>query len=61
MRFSMLLAAPLIWGCLATTTVAQVGQSIPEDIELENFGNSPAKSFEDFRGRTVLIEFFAYW
>lgn len=37
-----------------------VGKPLPQ-AELEGLSQSPAKSFEDFSGRLVLIEFFAYW
>lgn len=37
-----------------------VGSKVPQ-VELEDFSQTPAKSFEDFTGRAVLIEFFAYW
>jgi hypothetical protein len=48
-------------GLLASATAAQgVGSKMPE-VELEGFSQTPAKSYEDFLGRTVLIEFFAYW
>jgi hypothetical protein len=29
--------------------------------EAEGFTQTKAKSFDDFAGRAVLIEFFAYW
>ena len=37
-----------------------VGSKLPV-IELEGYARTPAKSFDDFLGRAVLIEFFAYW
>lgn len=30
-------------------------------VELEGFALTKAKSFDDFAGRAVLLEFFAYW
>jgi hypothetical protein len=46
---------------LALPASAQgVGSRIPE-VELADFGQTGAKSFEDYYGRAVLIEFFAYW
>lgn len=30
-------------------------------VELEGLAQTPAKSFADYQGRAVLIEFFAYW
>lgn len=42
-------------------TAAQgVGSKLPP-IALEGFSQTPAKSFEDFSGRAVMFEFFAYW
>jgi hypothetical protein len=46
---------------LVTAVPAQgVGSKVPA-LELEDFAQTPAKSYEDFLGRAVLIEFFAYW
>jgi hypothetical protein len=46
---------------LAEPAAAQgVGTPIPE-IKLEGYSQTGAKSFDDFFGRAVLIEFFAYW
>lgn len=39
---------------------APAGGQLPP-IELEGFAQTKAKSFDDFTGRAVLIEFFAYW
>ena len=44
----------------ATTALAQVGRPLPEH-GLEDFGQTKAKSLDDFVGRTLIIEFFAYW
>jgi hypothetical protein len=41
-------------------TLDSVGQVL-DDVELEDFGLTAARSFEDYQGRAVLIEFFAYW
>ncbi len=55
------LALPLLLAGLALPAAAQgVGSSIPE-IQLEGYSQTGAKSFDDFYGRAVLIEFFAYW
>jgi hypothetical protein len=55
------LALPLLLAGLAFPAAAQgVGSSIPE-IQLEGYSQTGAKSFDDFFGRAVLIEFFAYW
>lgn len=37
-----------------------VGSKLPA-LELEGYAQTPAKSFDDFTGRAVLFEFFAYW
>ena len=58
MRARHLLAVALCL-VLAAAATAQVGQPLP-DHELEGFSQTPAKSYDDFLGRAVLIEFFAY-
>ena len=61
MRPSRFLALPVLLAALALPAAAQgVGSTIPE-IELEGYAQTPAESFDDFFGRAVLIEFFAYW
>ena len=53
--------AALVCAALATLVQAQgVGSKMPV-VELEGYTNTPAKSYDDFLGRAVLIEFFAYW
>jgi hypothetical protein len=44
----------------AASATAGVGDALPE-AQLDGFTATPAKSFDDYLGRTVLIEFFAYW
>ena len=39
---------------------ARAGGSLPA-ASLEDFAQTKAKSFEDFAGRAVLMEFFAFW
>lgn len=57
-----LLSVSLVLGALAMPATAQsVGGGLPPKVELEDFGLTPAKSYDDFMGRAVLIEFFAYW
>lgn len=52
---------PALAAALAAVAPAQqVGSSL-EPIELEGFAQTPAGSYDDFSGRAVLIEFFAYW
>ncbi|MEW6072840.1 MAG: hypothetical protein AB1726_09650 [Planctomycetota bacterium] len=61
MRPSRFLALPILLAPLARPGAAQdVGSTIPE-IQLEGYHQTKATSFEDFFGRAVLIEFFAYW
>jgi len=45
---------------LAASAQAQVGQPLPP-AELEGFTQTEATSFDEFTGRLVLLEFFAYW
>ncbi|MEO0650483.1 MAG: hypothetical protein AAFZ65_07385 [Planctomycetota bacterium] len=58
---SAILAAPILAIGLATSADAQVGERLPEGVELKDFAQCGAESLEDLRGRAVLIEFFAYW
>ena len=60
MKFTHGLAAILITFAPALASAQGIGSKLPE-IELEGFANTPAKSFDDFMGRAVLIEFFAFW
>jgi len=39
---------------------AEVGSPLPP-AELDGFALTEARSLDDFVGRTLLIEFFAYW
>lgn len=55
-----LLALPLSLGLALAAAAQSVGSRIPK-VELEGYGQTGAKSFDDFFGRAVLIEFFAYW
>lgn len=52
----------MLVGALAVPADAQlgVGDRLPA-IALEDFANTSAKTFKDFAGRAVLLEFFAYW
>jgi hypothetical protein len=61
MRPSRLVALPVLLAALALPAAAQgVGSTIAE-VELEGYAQTEAESFDDFFGRAVLIEFFAYW
>lgn len=43
-----------------TAPAALAGRQLTE-IELADFAQTKAKSFADYSGRTVLLEFFAFW
>jgi len=44
----------------ASTSAQAVGSKLPP-VGLEGFSQTPAKGFEDYAGRAVMFEFFAYW
>ena len=53
---------PLALGLLGVAAEAQsVGKQVPSTVPLEDFAQTEARSYGDFLGRAVLIEFFAYW
>lgn len=54
--------ALLVLSLVAPAAVADgwEGRPLPRP-KLEKISNTPARSFDDFVGRTVLVEFFAYW
>ena len=61
MRLSRIGFAALLCAALPALSDAQgVGSKVPV-VELEGYSNTAAKTFDDFLGRAVLIEFFAYW
>lgn len=57
-RRTLLLGALL--GLTAAAIPAQVGKPLPKS-KLTDFAQTRAKSLEDFKGRLLLVEFFAYW
>lgn len=57
---ALTLGLAALTGLSAPADAQGVGTPIPE-IELEGYSQTGAKSFDDFFGRAVLIEFFAYW
>ena len=60
-RISLLGLALAVTTHFASPAVAQgVGSKMPA-VQLEGFAQTGAKSFDDYMGRAVLIEFFAYW
>jgi hypothetical protein len=61
MKLTQKLLAPLALVALPLLAAGQgVGSKLPV-IELEGLAQTSAKSFDDYLGRAVLIEFFAYW
>ena len=47
--------------CLAASAVLTAqGDKLPQ-VSFEGFGNSEAKSLDDFDGRLILVEAFAFW
>ena len=56
-----LLAPALLWAAtLAPAPPDAVGSPLPA-VALEGFTQTKAASLEDYSGRALLIEFFAYW
>jgi len=61
MKHQSIALAALAFTALAHFAPASpAGGQLPT-IELEGFAQTKAKSFDDYAGRAVLIEFFAYW
>jgi hypothetical protein len=61
MHQKTLAALALIAGLAATARAQDVGTSLPDEIELQDLSGTQAHGFDQFYGRAVLIEFFAYW
>jgi len=59
-RITRTLAALLLGASLASAQTIRVGEKLPPTV-LENLTQTEARSFSEFYGRTVLLEFFAYW
>jgi len=60
-HFKLLLAPVALAALLALTPAPDsVGKSMPA-IPVEGLAQTKAKSLDEYLGRTVLIEFFAYW
>jgi hypothetical protein len=52
------------WLAMSLLGLARAQSSAPmpmPSVAMEGFSQTPAKSLEDFTGRALLIEFFAYW
>jgi len=54
------LSAVLGLGLLTAPAMAQVGNPMPE-AKFKAFGNSEATTIDDYQGRLILLEVFAYW
>lgn len=54
------LALAVVALCAPPAAAQGVGTKVPA-VQLEGYAQTGAKSFEDFMGRAVLIEFFAFW
>lgn len=67
MKQSRLWLLSLALGAIAVSArpaLAQgAGTKLPADIAsgIEGYTQTPAKSYDEFVGRAVLLEFFAYW
>ena len=64
MKILRFLPHALALAALAAFTVPAAAQGVGSKappIELEDYAQTKAQSFDDFLGRAVLIEFFAYW
>jgi hypothetical protein len=57
-RFALL---ALALAALTAPVLADGVGSTMSPVELEGFSQTKAASYDDFLGRTVLVEFFAYW
>ena len=62
MKIFQLLLAPIALVALAAPAPesANIGKSLPP-ASIEGLGQTKAKSLDDYTGRAVLVEFFAYW
>jgi hypothetical protein len=61
MRSPTSLAALVLGTILAAPASAQIGRPLPDTSKVKDFTQTPAQTFDDLVGRTVLVEFFAYW
>jgi hypothetical protein len=61
MKLTTLGLAVLACAVASGPSAAQgIGSKMPV-VELEGYANTPAKTYDEFMGRAVLIEFFAFW
>jgi hypothetical protein len=57
---SLLMSALVLAAVAVPASPAHAGGTLPPST-LEDFGQTKAKSLDDFSGRAVLMEFFAFW
>ncbi|MDF1798759.1 MAG: hypothetical protein P1V81_06255 [Planctomycetota bacterium] len=60
MMRNLFLAGALSLVLSSIANADKVGQQLPP-VVLEGLSQTQAESYEEFTGRLVLIEFFAYW
>ena len=60
LMLKQLLVASVLMLAARASAGQGVGSSFPK-IGLQNFAQTDATSLDDFYGRALLIEFFAYW
>ncbi len=62
MKFFQVLLAPVALVALFAPTPVDgvIGKTMPES-PIEGLAQTKAKSMDDFAGRAVLVEFFAFW
>ena len=61
MKIPVTLAAFAFLAASPSASSQEVGTQLPFEFELEDFTQIPARSFDDLKGRAILVEFFAYW
>lgn len=61
MRTLRYLLAPAAVAALALAAPAQEVGSRVSSLEIADLAQTEASSYDDFVGRAILIEFFAYW
>jgi hypothetical protein len=59
-RLAVPATALVAFALCGVARAGNVGSPLPET-ELEGFALTEAKSIDDYVGRTILLEFFAYW
>jgi hypothetical protein len=54
-------SAPLVLTLASSTGAPGDSAGLFDDVGLEGFAQTHAQSIDDYQGRALLIEFFAYW